>query len=248
MALMEKNSQLATIGQIAAGVAHEINNPLALINETAGYIKDLFVIKQQYSHDEELIEQIDSILEAVDRCGTITSQLLGFSRKFDIKVEAVDIREILSDVLIFHRKEAEYRNIQVTLDVPKIMPKIETDRGKLQQVLMNLINNAFQAVNENCKLLISAKQDGPNAAAISICDNGCGIAKSHLPHIFEPFYTTKERGKGTGLGLAITYGLVKKLHGNISVNSRENEGTTFIITLPIRVQEETNEDKSAVGG
>jgi signal transduction histidine kinase len=248
MALMEKNSQLAAIGQIAAGVAHEINNPLALINETAGYVKDLFVIKKQYSQDEELIEHIDSILEAVDRCGTITSQLLGFSRKFDISIEAVDIREIISDVLVFHRKEAEYRDIRISLDVPKTMPKIETDRGKLQQILMNLINNAFQAVNEGCNLNIRATYEDTDNVAIAICDNGCGIAQSHLPHIFEPFYTTKERGKGTGLGLAITYGLVKKLHGTISVNSKRDEGTTFVITLPVRIQEETDEDKSTSSG
>ena len=129
-----------------------------------------------------------------------------------------------------------------------MLPKVETDRGKLQQILMNLINNAFQAVNEGCRLNISATHDGANSVSIAICDNGCGIAQANLPHIFEPFYTTKERGKGTGLGLAITYGLVKKLHGNISVNSKENEGTTFIITLPIRVREDTDEDKSAVGG
>ena len=249
MALMEENSQLATIGQIAAGVAHEINNPLALINETAGYVKDLFLIKRQYEHDDELIENIDSILEAVERCGTITSQLLSFSRKFDIHTQMVDIRKTIADVLVFHRKESEYRNVTISVDVAEDLPDIETDRGKLQQVLMNLVNNAFQAVEDGCCVDIHAACDeGRENAVLTISDNGCGIAEAHLSQIFEPFFTTKKEGKGTGLGLPITYGLVKKLGGNISVESRENQGTTFIVTLPLRMQEEMQEDESTVGG
>jgi len=106
MALMEQNNQLASIGQLAAGISHEINNPLALISETAGYVKDLFTIKEQYRKDEELIEYIDYILDAVERCGTITRQLLGFARKFEIKIQKVKLNEVISDVLIFHNKEA----------------------------------------------------------------------------------------------------------------------------------------------
>lgn len=248
MALMEENSQLATIGQIAAGVAHEINNPLALINETAGYVKDLFAIKQQYRQDDELIEHIDSILEAVERCATITSQLLGFSRKFDMRIQKVDIRETISDVLVFHRKECEYRNIAIALQVPDGLPQIETDRGKLQQIMMNLVNNAIQAVDDGCTVTICAASNDAESVSFAISDNGCGISQEHLSQIFEPFFTTKEEGRGTGLGLPITYGLVKKLHGSISVDSRENEGTTFTITLPVRMQEALHEDQSSVGG
>ena len=247
MAVMEQNNQLASIGQLAAGVAHEINNPLALINETAGYVKDLFVIKEQYSKDDELLENIDYILEAVERCGTITRQLLGFARKFDVKIQRVNLNDVISDVLVFHNKEAEYRNVNVFVDVPKDIPEIETDRGKLQQVLLNLVNNAFQAVDNGCNLDIIASPDGANKVSITISDNGCGMPEENLTKIFEPFFTTKERGKGTGLGLTITYGLVKKLHGNISVESRENEGTTFIITLPIHLQEEMRKDENSFG-
>ena len=247
MALMEQNNQLASIGQLAAGVAHEINNPLAMINETAGYVKDLFVIKKQYGKDDELLENIDYILEAVERCGTITRQLLGFARKFDVKIQRVNLKEIISDVLVFHNKEAEYRNVSVYVDISKDIPEIETDRGKLQQVLLNLVNNAFQAVDNGCNLDIIASPEGANKVSITISDNGCGMPEENLTKIFEPFFTTKERGQGTGLGLTITYGLVKKLHGNISVKSRENEGTTFIITLPIHLQEEMRKDESSFG-
>jgi two-component system NtrC family sensor kinase len=247
MAAMEQNNQLASIGQLAAGVAHEINNPLALINETAGYVKDLFVIKKQYSKDDELLENIDYILEAVERCGTITRQLLGFARKFDVKIQRVNLNEVISDVLVFHNKEAEYRNVSVYVDVPKDVPEIETDRGKLQQVLLNLVNNAFQAVDNGCNLAINAAPEGRDKVSITISDNGCGMPEENLSKIFEPFFTTKERGRGTGLGLTITYGLVKKLNGNISVISKEMEGTTFIITLPIRMQEEMNKNENSFG-
>jgi two-component system NtrC family sensor kinase len=247
MAAMEQNNQLASIGQLAAGVAHEINNPLALINETAGYVKDLFVIKKQYSKDDELLENIDYILEAVERCGTITRQLLGFARKFDVKIQRVNLNEVISDVLVFHNKEAEYRNVSVYVDIPKDVPEIETDRGKLQQVLLNLVNNAFQAVDNGCNLAINAAPEGRDKVSITISDNGCGMPEENLSKIFEPFFTTKERGRGTGLGLTITYGLVKKLNGNISVISKEMEGTTFIITLPIRMQEEMSKDENSFG-
>jgi two-component system NtrC family sensor kinase len=247
MAAMEQNNQLASIGQLAAGVAHEINNPLALINETAGYVKDLFVIKKQYSKDDELLENIDYILDAVERCGTITRQLLGFARKFDVKIQRVNLSEVISDVLVFHNKEAEYRNVSVYVDISKDVPEIETDRGKLQQVILNLVNNAFQAVDDGCNLAINAAPEGRDKVSITISDNGCGMPEEDLSKIFEPFFTTKERGQGTGLGLTITYGLVKKLGGNISVISKEMEGTTFIITLPIRMQEEMSKDENSFG-
>ncbi len=238
MAMMEQSNQLASIGQLAAGVAHEINNPLALINETAGYVKDLFVLKKQFSQDDELIGYIDDILDAVERCGAITGQLLGFARKFEVKIKEVNLKEVISDTLVFHNKEAVYRNIKVYVDVPENMPPIETDRGKLQQILVNLVNNAFQAVDNGCNLDIAASFAGADKVRITISDNGCGMPEETLPKIFEPFFTTKESNKGTGLGLAITYGLVKKLHGDITVISKVDEGTTFTITLPTRISEE----------
>ena len=247
MALVEQTNQLASIGQLAAGVAHEINNPLALINETAGYVKDLFVIEEKYRNDQELIEHIDTILESVERCGLITSQLLGFARKFDIKIQKVNLKQVISDVLSFHKKETEYRNISVHVDVPEDILEIETDRGKLQQILVNLVNNAFQAMDNGCCLDICASNEVPEEVRISISDNGCGMPEANLAKVFQPFFSTKKEGKGTGLGLTITYGLVKKLHGNISVKSKEHEGTTFILSLPVGIKEEMSDDESSFG-
>ena len=247
MALMEQSNQLASIGQLAAGVAHEINNPLALINETAGYVKDLFVLTERYSQDEELVGYIDDILDAVERCGIITRQLLGFARRFEVKIKKVNLKEIISDVLVFREKEVTYRNIKVYVDVPDDLPPIETDRGKLQQILLNLVNNAFQAVDDGCILEIEASPEGSDKVRIVISDNGCGMPEENLSNIFKPFFTTKEANGGTGLGLAITYGLVKKLHGDITVKSKLREGTTFTITLPTHIQEEIIENEGAIG-
>ena len=131
--------------------------------------------------------------------------------------------------------------------MPEDMPPIETDRGKLQQILLNLINNAFQAVDDGCILDIEASPAENDKVRIVISDNGCGMPEENLPKIFKPFFTTKEGKGGTGLGLAITYGLVKKLQGDITVKSKLHEGTTFTITLPIRIQEEIIENEGATG-
>lgn len=239
MVMAEQNSQLASIGQLAAGVAHEINNPLALINETAGYIRDLFMIKQQYQDDPEMVEHIDSIIEAVERCGTITRQLLGFARRFDVQTQRIDLNNIVNDVLNFHKKEAEYRNIMINVDIPEAIPLIETDRGKLQQIILNIVNNAFQAVDNGCFLDIRAKMADPEHVQLSIRDNGCGISEEDLTKIFDPFFTTKKEGKGTGLGLSIIYSLVQRLHGSIKVQSQSGEGTTFEVTLPVQIEKDS---------
>jgi signal transduction histidine kinase len=237
MLQMEQNHQLACIGQLAGGVAHEINNPLAVINQTAGYVKDLFEFKEEPRNDAVIIEYIDSILDAVDRCGTITQQLLGFVRQFDIKIKKVHLKEIVSDVLSFHKKEAEYRQINISTCYPDIVPEITTDKGKLQQILINLINNAFQALEDGGCLDIIVSWINIGTIKIVIQDTGCGISEKNLSKIHEPFFSTKQNKKGTGLGLSITYGLVKKLGGIISVQSTEGVGTAFTIALPVKIQE-----------
>ena len=237
MLQMEQSQQLVCIGQLAAGVAHEINNPLALINETAGYVKDLFNFKDEPRNDDEIIEYIDSIIEAVDRCGTITRQLLGFVRQFNIKIQKISLQKLISDVLSFHKKEAEYRGINVSVSIPDTIPEMETDSGKLQQILVNLINNAFQAVAEGCCIDIIVSQINTKTIELVIRDTGCGIPEDNLTKIQEPFFSTKQDQMGTGLGLSITYGLVKKLGGDIFVKSTEGVGTSFTISLPVRIQE-----------
>jgi signal transduction histidine kinase len=241
MLQMEQSQQLASIGQLAAGVAHEINNPLAVINQTAGYVKDLIGFNEESMDESDILENMDSILAAVDRCGTITQQLLGFVRRFDVKIKEVSLRKMVSDVLNFHKKEAEYKKIQITVSIPETLPDLKTDSGKLQQILVNLINNSFQAVDEeSCLDIIGSKIDDQWIELV-IQDTGCGIAEENLEKIQKPFFSTKQDQLGTGLGLSITYGLVEKLGGKISVQSTQGVGTSFTLTFPI-----TLEDKELV--
>ncbi len=228
---MEYTNKLAAIGRLGAGVAHEINNPLAIISEKSGLLKDLLLFSEQPPAKEKMINLIDSVLKSVDRCSTITHRLLGFAKHMDIKNEKLNLETLIKDVLSFLEKEATYRRIQVTFDVAEELPHIHSDRGQLQQVFLNIINNAFAAVEEGGKIHIAIGETSDGQIAVNIADNGIGISKNDLEMIFEPFFTTK-KGVGTGLGLSITYGIVEKLGGQITVNSRVGEGTVFTVTLP----------------
>ena len=233
MESLASSSRLITVGRLAAGVAHEINNPLAVINENAGLLKDLFTLKREYKEDKQVIALIDDVLESVARCGEITRQLLGFARHFEPQIKPLQLNKIISEVLSFQRKEALYRNITVRVDIPENIPVIYSDRGSLQQIFLNLITNAFQAMKDGGQLDIIVNRQENNYVSINVRDNGSGISSEDQKKIFEPFFTTKGLKGGTGLGLSITYGLVKKLNGDISVDSKIGEGTTFTITLPI---------------
>jgi len=243
MALHEAEyaNKMASIGRLASGVAHEINNPLAIINEKAGLCKDLFTLQEIYAHDDKLVGLMDSILSSVKRCGRITRRLLSFARQMDVSIEPINLEEVIHDVLGFLEKEAEYRSIVVTVKVDGI-PVFETDRGKLQQVFLNLINNAFAAMSEGGHLNIMAERENNDLISVTIADDGCGIPQGEIDHIFEPFFSTKTGQDGTGLGLSITYGLVQELGGSISVMSLEGEGTRFTITLPLELGEKEREE------
>lgn len=228
---MQYTNKLASIGRLAAGVAHEINNPLAIINEKAGLMKDLIHYADKFEQKDRFMPLIESILKSVDRCRTITHRLLGFARRMDVAIEIMDINELLMEVLSFLEKEALHRNIQIELELDESLVKIESDQGQLQQVFLNILNNAFAAVQEQGVVKISTWELDQENIVVAISDNGYGMSEETLKHIFEPFYTTR-KGEGTGLGLSITYGIVKKLGGQIEVQSRIGHGTTFTVFLP----------------
>jgi two-component system, NtrC family, sensor kinase len=230
---MEYANKMASIGRLAAGVAHEINNPLAIINEKAGLIKDLFTLKDDYAKDQKLVGIVDSIIASVARCGRITKRLLRFARHMNVSLQAINLEEVIHEVLDFLNKEAEYRSIAVSVKVQNDIPAFESDRGKLQQIFLNIINNAFAAMSDGGHLDITAELKGRDSISIAVTDDGCGIAEADLTHIFEPFFSTKTGQGGTGLGLSITYSLVHEIGGGISVQSKAGKGTTFIITLPL---------------
>jgi signal transduction histidine kinase len=233
---VEYSNKMASVGRMAAAVAHEINNPLAIINEKAGLVKDLFTFKDQYVNDDKLMRLVNAILNSVERCAGITRRLLNFSRQMDLSVQPIRIDELVHDVLAFWSKEAEYRSIGVSVSVPEDIPKFESDRGKLQQILINLFNNAFAALNDGGQLDITVTRDGKDSIALSVTDDGCGISEEDMKHVFEPFFTTKTTRGGTGLGLSITYGLVQEIGGKISLESEEGKGTSFVILLPLTMK------------
>lgn len=234
-------NKFASIGRLAAGVAHEINNPLAIIDQKAGLMTDLMENSTPFEHKEKLIHSVTGILGAVQRCKVITHRLLGFARRMDVAFEHIDTSDLLKEVLGFLEGEAIYNRIRFEMSFPDKLPMVFSDRGQLQQVFLNIINNAIDAVGKDGLIAISAEPSGREMIDIKIKDSGSGMSHETVKRIFDPFFTTKEAGKGTGLGLSITYGLVKKLGGKISVESKIGEGTVFTVRLPTNdVQNEGN--------
>jgi two-component system NtrC family sensor kinase len=227
----EYTNKMAAIGRLGAGVAHEINNPLSIINQKAGLLKDYIMLSEELPPKDKLIALVNSVLKSADRCGGITHRLLGFAKHMEVQWGNIDLDELIKDVLSFLEKEASYRSIKINFNYPEEPPTIVSDRAQLQQVFLNIINNAFAAMEDGGRLDIGIEPIGQESVAVSISDDGVGISDEDMSHIFDPFFTTK-KGTGTGLGLSITYGIVQKLGGQVTVKSKVGEGTCFTITLP----------------
>jgi len=227
---LEHSQKLSSIGRLAAGVAHEINNPLAIINEKAGLLKDLVEYQDQSQNKAKFLDLSGSILNSVERCKTITHRLLGFARRMEVQFEILNVNTIILETLGFLEQEYLYRNIDIRLQLAENLPQISSDLGQLQQVFLNILSNAFAAVEDGGKVSIISWDENPDMIGVTIQDNGCGMSEETLKHIFEPFFTTK-KGYGTGLGLPITYGIVKKMGGDFKVESKLAEGTKFTVLL-----------------
>ena len=155
----------------------------------------------------------------------------------DIEIQVLDVNDVVRETLGFLEKEALYRNIKLNLNFAKDLGKIESDRGQLQQVFLNILNNALQAMKDGDTLSVSTFERDEESVGVTIQDTGHGMPEETMKHIFEPFFTTKTAGRGTGLGLSITYGLVKKLGGDVDVQSKVGAGTRFTVYLPKKHQE-----------
>jgi two-component system NtrC family sensor kinase len=230
---VEYANKLASIGRLASGVAHEINNPLAIINQKAGLIKDLFTLNRDWAGNAKLMNLVEDVLDSVNRCGAITRRLLDFSRHMESSVEAVEIEATIRQVIAFMEKEAQRRHIAVSVSVKGMIPIIETDRGNLQQIFLNVINNAFAAMTDGGRLEIVIAREGTSQIRVKLSDTGHGIPEADLKRVFEPFFTTRQGRHGTGLGLSVTYGMVSEMGGTITVTSQIDRGTTVTITLPL---------------
>lgn len=237
---VEHSHKLSSIGRLAAGVAHEVNNPMAIINEKAGLMKDLIEYTPNFPEKEKFLSLVKAIINSVERCRTITHRLLGFARRMDVEVQVLDVNEIINETVGFLEKEALHRNIKLRLHLAQDLSRIASDRGQLQQVFLNILNNAFAAVQDGGLVAVATFERDIDTVGVTIQDDGHGMSEDTLKHIFEPFFTTK-KGSGTGLGLSITYGIVKKLGGDIEVQSKVGQGTRFVIYLPKKPRQQSGE-------
>jgi two-component system NtrC family sensor kinase len=230
-----QSGKMAALGKMAAGIAHEINNPLAVIGEKAGWIKDLLKMDLADAENfQELSDAVNKIEYHVVRAKTVTHRLLGFARRMEPMTERVNINTVLDESIDFLENEARYRNIDIQTSYAPDLPLTTTDQSQVQQVFLNIINNAIDAIGKDGEITINTKTTKNHEISVVINDNGPGMHKDVVQKIFDPFFTTKEVGKGTGLGLSISYSIIENLGGRIMVASEEGKGTTFTIYLPVR--------------
>ena len=227
--------KLASVGELAAGIAHEINNPVAVMVEEAGWIGDLLAEEefQQTPNLEEFKHSLKMIRTQGERCKEITHKLLSFARKTDPKVREVEINDLITEIVSISEQRAKYGNIHLTMNLAEGLPVVLASPSEMQQVLLNLINNAIDGVGSGGGTIDVTSRINNGYVVIDVADSGQGIPQANLARIFDPFFTTKPVGKGTGLGLSICYGIIKKMGGEISVNSAVGVGTTFHIYLPV---------------
>jgi len=234
-----ETGKLASIGELAAGIAHEINNPVAIMFEEANWLRDL--IEDGAYKDEADIQEFERALNQIRtqglRCKEITLKLLSFARKTDSRIEDLDIGHLIEELMALSAQRAKYSNIELVTRIEHDLPTLSASYSELQQVFLNLINNAMDAMDKTGGTLeISAKQE-EGQILIGVTDNGPGIPKANLGRIFDPFFTTKPVGSGTGLGLSICYGIIEKMGGGITVKSALEVGTTFEIRIPVKTSE-----------
>jgi two-component system, NtrC family, sensor kinase len=231
-----ETGKLATVGELAAGIAHEINNPVAIMVEEAGWMEDL--LEDGEVTENENLEEFQRALRQINtqgkRCKEITHKLLSFARKTDSRIQVVLMNDLIKDAIGLAEQSAKYSKININTNFEENIPFIQASQTEIQQVFLNLINNAVDAMDKKGggTIDITSRLEG-NAIVVDFADNGPGIHRNNLARIFDPFFTTKPVGKGTGLGLSICYGIIKKMGGEIHVQSVVDEGTTFSIRIPI---------------
>ena len=232
--LLQANKMIA-LSKMAAGIAHEVNNPLASIAEKAGWLKDLLAEEDLAASPNyaEFNDSVDKIEQHVNRARKIIHNLLGFARRMEPAKEKINVNNLLDETTGFLENEARYVNIQFVKHYAENVPVITSDLSQIQQVVLNLLNNAIDAIGHDGTITVSTRYlEKSDEVEINVADTGKGIAESDLNKIFDPFFTTKEVGKGTGLGLSISYSIIEKLGGKLKVQSKVGEGTVFTLLLP----------------
>ncbi len=230
-----QSQKLASIGELSSGIAHEINNPLAVIGQETEWIKHLLKGDSLYAAGaiDELRDSLKEIVSQVDRCKEITHKLLDFARKRDPLIQRADVNKLIEDMARLVEKEVSPKNIKIFRNYDLELPRVQTDPPLLRQVVLNLLNNAAYAVGKDGEITITTRRSGDGAVDLVFNDSGCGIPKEQLTKIFDPFFTTKPPGKGTGLGLSISHSIIVRLGGRMEVSSDVGKGATFIVHLPV---------------
>ncbi len=228
--------KLTSLGQMAASIAHEINNPLA------GVLVYTQLLSKKVAGDtlkeEEALDYLSKMEAEVNRCSRIIRNLLDFARQKELMLRLVDINQVIEQVLAMVGHQAQLQNIEVVKEFSPSLPKVMADFDQLQQVFINLTLNAIQAMPDGGKLTLrSSAVDGE--VRIDVQDTGCGIPKENLNKLFTPFFTTKEKGKGVGLGLAVAHGIIERHKGRTKVQSEVGKGTTFSIYLGVHSSEKS---------
>ena len=229
-----QSQKLAAVGELSAGIAHEINNPLAIIAQEVEWARhQLQAEKPDGKSLAELKDSLDEITRQVDRCREVTHGILDFARKRDPLVQSTEINKLVEDMAKLVEREVSHEGICVIRQYEKDLPPALTDPPLLRQVVLNLLNNAAYAVGQNAAISIQTRMPRDGEIEIEISDAGCGIPKENLNRIFDPFFTTKPPGKGTGLGLSLCHSIVTRLGGTITVQSEQGKGSSFAVRLPL---------------
>jgi two-component system NtrC family sensor kinase len=236
-----ETGKLASVGELAAGIAHEINNPVAIMIEEAGWIEDL--LEEEEFQESENLNEFTRALEQIRtqgrRCKEITHKLLHFARKTDARIQEVQINDLIEELVALSAQKAKYSNVTISTVLQKDLPPLQVSETEVQQVFLNLINNALDAMEKKGGVIDVTTLMERDHIAVQVADNGPGIPEANLARIFDPFFTTKPVGKGTGLGLSICYGIIKKMGGEIDVHSVIGVGTTFRVLIPLPKQKES---------
>lgn len=243
---MMQSERMAAVGRLAAGVAHEINNPLAVIGEIAGYLEELLEDDPRAEDSEtlkELTESMPKIIKQVKRCRSITFRLLSFARKSAAREEYADVNAAIEEIIPFVEKDALLAKVQIQRIFDKAIPRVRMEELQLQEIFINLISNAIQAApNDGSGHIWVKTQLIGSKVQVTVQDNGPGIEAEVADRLFDPFVTTKAPGKGTGLGLSICYAIVKRYDGEITVQTRPGEGAIFTVVLPVQRDTEAGAD------
>lgn len=230
-----QSAKLALIGELAAGIAHEINNPLAVISEKAGLVKDL--LDPEYGTEatsDQLGPHLDTIEKAVFRCSEITRQLLGFVRQDQVDHVVCDVNLLIDNLVDgLLGPELELGNITVVKDYDQNLSAVITAPDQLRQVVLNLLKNAADAMPASGVITIKTRKKG-ELFSLVVSDTGGGMSPAQRDQVFMPFYTTKAPGQGTGLGLSVSYGIIENLGGSLVVESTMGKGTSFTVELPMK--------------